>query len=281
MNTTATLNLVPYFLYGTAWKEDKTQRCVENALKAGFRGIDTANQRKHYYEAGVGKALQSTYESGLLQREDVFLQTKFTPRGGQDNRLPYDPQASLGEQVQQSCESSLEHLGTDWLDSFILHGPMTLKGLSSSDWEIWQAMESLYDRGKVRYLGVSNVSLGQLQAFFEGARVKPSFVQSRCFAIKLWDRELREYCQQQGILYQGFSLLTANAEILQKSSNFKAIAQRKDKTPAQIVFRFAWQAGMLPLTGTTDFQHMQQDLQINEFELTEAEVAQIENVAAK
>ncbi len=280
MNTTATLNLVPYFLYGTAWKEDMTQRCVEDALKAGFRGIDTANQRKHYYEAGVGKALQSTYESGLLQREDVFLQTKFTPRGGQDNRLPYDAQASLGEQVQQSCESSLKHLATDWLDSFILHGPMTLKGLSNSDWEIWYAMESLYEQGQVRHLGVSNVNLEQLKAFYEGARVKPSFVQSRCFAINLWDKELREYCQQQGIIYQGFSLLTANAETLQKSSNFKAIAQRKDKTPAQVVFRFAWQAGMLPLTGTTDFQHMQQDLQINEFELTEDEVAQIENVAA-
>ena len=114
---------VPTFIYGTAWKEDDTGRLVRMALDAGFRGIDTANQRRHYHEAGVGEALAEAFAAGVLRREDVFLQTKFTYVGGQDHRLPYDPRAPLATQVEQSFASSLQHLGVDYLDSYVLHGP--------------------------------------------------------------------------------------------------------------------------------------------------------------
>src|SRR6266540_913969 len=101
---------VPDYLYGTAWKEDRTQALTELALRMGFRGIDTANQRRHYFEAGVGHALAAAYRAGVVTRKDVFLQTKFTYRSGQDHRLPYDPGADLSTQVAQSMASSLEHL---------------------------------------------------------------------------------------------------------------------------------------------------------------------------
>ena len=114
---------IPDFLYGTAWKEDRTAALVELALQSGFRGIDTANQRRHYFEAGVGEGLAAAYRAGVVTRSDLFLQTKFTYRDGQDHRLPYDPQADLSTQVAQSMASSLEHLGTDYVDSFVLHGP--------------------------------------------------------------------------------------------------------------------------------------------------------------
>src|ERR1700683_1732448 len=84
---------IPDFLYGTAWKEDRTAALVELALQSGFRGIDTANQRRHYFEAGVGEGLAAAYRAGVVTRSDLFLQTKFTYRDGQDHRLPYDPQA--------------------------------------------------------------------------------------------------------------------------------------------------------------------------------------------
>src|SRR5580765_4963510 len=113
---------VPTFLYGTAWKEESTQRCVKNALEQGFRGIDTANQRRHYHEAGVGAAAAAAIESGVVSRDDLFLQTKFTSRGGQDHRLPYDPAAKPATQVAQSLASSLEHLNTEYVDGFVLHG---------------------------------------------------------------------------------------------------------------------------------------------------------------
>src|ERR1700675_3567710 len=102
---------VPRFLYGTAWKEDETQRLTELALQQGFRGIDTANQRRHYHEAAVGQAIAASIQNGLVVRDDLFLQTKFTFKNGQDHRLPYDPKAPIAVQVEQSFASSLEHLG--------------------------------------------------------------------------------------------------------------------------------------------------------------------------
>src|SRR5215472_3357438 len=104
---------VPRFLYGTAWKEDQTQGLTETALRQGFRGIDTANQRRHYHEAAVGRAIAASVAGGLVARDDLFLQTKFTFRLGQDHRLPYDPDAPIPTQVEQSFARSLAHLGTE------------------------------------------------------------------------------------------------------------------------------------------------------------------------
>src|SRR5215472_15945512 len=112
---------VPDFLYGTAWKEDRTAELTELAIRTGFRGIDTANQRRHYYEAGVGEGLAAAYRTGIVKRADLFLQTKFTHQDGQDHRLPYDPAASLPVQVAQSLASSLEHLNTAYVGSSVLH----------------------------------------------------------------------------------------------------------------------------------------------------------------
>src|SRR5215813_1994240 len=93
---------VPRFLYGTAWKEDQTQRLTELALRQGFRGIDTANQRRHYYEAAVGAGIAAAIEAGIVKRDELFLQTKYTFQPGQDHRLPYDPRAPIATQVEQS-----------------------------------------------------------------------------------------------------------------------------------------------------------------------------------
>ena len=123
----------PHFLYGTAWKEDRTAHLVELALRAGFRAIDTANQRRHYFEAGVGEALAAAYRAGIVTRSDLFLQTKYTYQRGQDHRLPYDPAQPLKVQVAQSLASSLEHLSTDYVDSFVLHGPSSGYGWSEAD----------------------------------------------------------------------------------------------------------------------------------------------------
>src|SRR5579859_5203448 len=201
---------VPRFLYGTAWKEDDTQRLTEVAIAQGFRGIDTANQRRHYHEAGVGQAIAAAIARGVVTREDLFLQTKYTFRGGQDHRLPYDPTAPIAVQVEQSFASSLEHLGTTFIDSYVLHGPMRHVGLTTADWEAWRAMEALHDRGQVRFVGVSNVTLDQLRAFCDGARIGPHFVQNRCYAALAWDDEIRSLCVECSAIYQGFSLLTAN-----------------------------------------------------------------------
>ena len=267
------------FLYGTAWKEDETERLTRLAIQAGFRGIDTANQRRHYFEAGVGAAVAKAIADGVVRREDLFLQTKFTYADGQDHRLPYDPNADVATQVQQSFASSLEHLQTETIDSFVLHGPSRRRGLSGVDIDVWTSMEELHMSGRTRHLGISNVALDQLEELYAFAKVKPAFVQNRCFARLAWDRDIRAFCRANGIVYQGFSLLTANVVEL-RNRLFWSIVDRVEKTPAQVVFRFAVQAGMLPLTGTSNPDHMREDLQALDFELTADEVLTIENIAS-
>jgi diketogulonate reductase-like aldo/keto reductase len=275
------VSVTPDFLYGTAWKEDRTASLVELAIKTGFRGIDTANQRRHYFEAGVGEGLAAVYRAGIVTRSDLFLQTKFTYQAGQDHRLPYDPEADLSTQVAQSMASSLEHLGTDYVDSYVLHGPAYGNGWSEEDSEVWAAMVKERDAGRTRLLGVSNVSLQHLkQMASEGAEA--SFVQNRCFARLGWDRDIRTFCRERNIVYQGFSLLTANVNDLRHPPIAKmitGIAQREGATFAQVVFRYAQLVGMLPLTGTTDADHMRQDLACRNLTLTPEEVQAIESLA--
>lgn len=267
---------VPALLYGTAWKEERTAECVAQALAAGFRGVDTANQRKHYHEAEVGRALLAERERGTLHRDDVFVQTKFTFPTGQDHRLPYEPGAPVAQQVEQSFESSLSHLGVDVLDSYLLHTPAQPRGLSAADFEAWGAMEALHDAGRARFLGVSNFAADQLTTLLRRARVRPTFVQNRCYATLGWDAGVRAVCDREGVTYQGFSLLTANPRIV-FGPQVREVALHHGRTPAQVVLRFALQLGMIALTGTTSPQHMADDLAVPEFELTPAEMNAIEH----
>ena len=260
------------FIYGTAWKEEATEMLVREALAAGFRAIDTANQRKHYHEAGVGAAIRD------WPRDELFLQTKFTYVDGQDHRLPYDPSAAYPTQVRQSFASSLEHLGVEWVDSYVLHGPRTRSGLSAADREVWRTMEELQRPGLARAIGASNVSAEQVRLLFEFAEVKPAFVQNRCYAQLGWDRDVREACRERGIAYQGFSLLTANVREL-RSETMRRIAARHETGVAAIVFRFAVQIGIIPLTGTTDPQHMRDDLAALDLELSDEEMTEIEAIS--
>ncbi len=271
---------VPPFLYGTAWKEDRTADLTETAIRQGFRGIDTANQRKHYHEAAVGEGIAAAVNAGIVKRKDLFLQTKFTFQGGQDHRLPYDPSASIAEQVEQSFTSSLSHLNTAYLDSYVLHGPSVRTGLADADMQAWRAMESLHERGLVRLLGISNVSLAQLELLCTQARIPPRFVQNRCYARTAWDRDIRCFCAPHGITYQGFSLLTANQSVV-ASAAVTAISRHHNRTPAQIIFRFAIDVGMIPLTGTTNASHMLADIAVLDFELTKQEIDTIESMATK
>jgi diketogulonate reductase-like aldo/keto reductase len=268
----------PAFLYGTAWKEDRTASLTELALHAGFRGIDTANQRRHYFEAGVGEGLAAAYRAGIATRSDLFLQTKYTYQRGQDLRLPYDPRAPLGMQVAQSLASSLEHLGTDYVDSFVLHGPASGYGWGEADSEVWEAMRQQRDAGHTRLLGVSNVSLKHLEEMEASQTEMPTFVQNRCFARLGWDRDVRAFCKARNVIYQGFSLLTANQEVLQHPP-FIELASKLNATPAQIAFAFARAIGMLPLTGTSSAEHMRQDLESLDLPIPAEAVRAIESMA--
>ena len=267
----------PDFLYGTAWKEDRTPALVELALRAGFRAIDTANQRRHYFEEGVGKGLAAAYRARIVTRHDLFLQTKFTYQRGQDHRLPYDPAATLGVQVAQSMASSLEHLGTDHVNSYVLHGPASNYDWIDADAEVWEAMRRERDSGRTRLLGVSNVSLDHLEQMVTSGAELPAYVQNRCYARLGWDRDVRLFCRERNIIYQGFSLLTANQEVVHHPLIARTAAS-KGTTPAQIVFSFARAIGILPLTGTSSAEHMKQDLSSRDLTLPSEVVQAIESI---
>lgn len=256
---------VPRIIYGTAWKKDRTAGLVEQAIALGFRGIDTACQPKHYDEAGVGAGLAAALRGGL-RRQDIYLQSKFTPLPGHDpQRIPYDPSAPLARQVAQSFERSRANLGTDTLDCLVLHSPL---GNPADLREVWRAMEAIFDDGGARQLGISNCyDPAVLRHLCESSRVRPAVVQNRFHAATGFDRPIREYCRERGMIYQSFWTLTANPEILAHGTVMVLKAKYR-RTAPQIFFRYLSQIGIVPLTGTTSAAHMREDLDISSFQLT-------------
>lgn len=260
VRTSAGLSM-PRMIYGTAWKKEATAANVEQAVAAGFAGVDTACQPKHYREDLVGAALARLQQERGVPREAIFLQTKFTSLDGQDRAqpLPYEPAAPLQEQVRQSFARSLQNLRTSYVDSLVLHSPMRSHAESM---QVWRAFEELVDSGQVRQLGVSNIyELTALQRLHAEARVKPAVVQNRFYAKSGWDRGIRAFCAEAGITYQSFWTLTANPEAL-ASSAVRAAAASRGCAAEQVWYRFVIQLGIVPLNGTTSAAHAQADLAV-------------------
>jgi diketogulonate reductase-like aldo/keto reductase len=258
----------PRIIYGTAWKKEQTEALVIKAIRLGFRAIDTACQPKHYDEAGVGRGVAACLNESLT-RADLYLQTKFTPISGQDPyRTPYDPHASLAAQVSQSFETSLSNLATSYLDCWVLHSPLADARQTA---EAWRTMEAIVDARGAMQLGISNCySLDYLERLHRSARVKPAVVQNRFYADTGYDRGIRAFCKDHGIVYQSFWTLTANPHVLAHDA-VTALATKYGRTPAQVLFRYLTQEHVVPLTGTTSARHMREDLEIFEFELLEDE----------
>ncbi|MGE0384663.1 MAG: aldo/keto reductase family protein [Gammaproteobacteria bacterium] len=259
---------MPAILYGTAWKQARTATLVTQAIGAGFRGIDAACQPRHYDEPGVGAAIAASLGSGL-SRADLFVQTKYTPPGGQDpQRTPYDRHAGVEAQVAQSVAASLANLRCETLDCLLLHSPLPTAQLTL---RAWRALEAAHAAGQARLLGISNCyDVAGLQALWGEAAVKPVVVQNRFHAATGYDRAIRALCRERGMVYQSFWTLTANADLLAHPS-VAGSARRRGRTPAQILFRYLTQSGVVPLTGTTSPEHMREDLEIFRFELEAAE----------
>jgi diketogulonate reductase-like aldo/keto reductase len=256
---------VPRIIYGTAWKKAATEHLVSLAIQKGFRGIDTACQPKHYDEAGVGAGVAAGLKQGLT-RADLYLQTKFTSLSGQDpKRIPYDPEASLADQITQSVAASLKNLQTDYLDCVLLHSPMPTMTQTQS---AWRTLETFVDTGQVRQLGISNCyNRVDLERLYETARIKPAIIQNRFYPETNYDRDIRAFCDQSQIIYQSFWTLSANPHVLAHKT-ITALASVHHRTPAQILFRYLTQIGVVPLTGTQSETHMRDDLAIFDFELT-------------
>jgi diketogulonate reductase-like aldo/keto reductase len=263
---------MPKMIYGTAWKKERTSELVAMAIKAGFRGIDTACQPKHYEEPLVGQAIQAALAQEV-EREALFIQTKFTPIGGQDpTRIPYDPNQSIAGQIMQSFDVSRRNLQIEVIDSYLLHSPLyPYEELMRA----WQTMEQLVAQGGVRQLGISNVyDLAWLEHLYNDATIKPAVVQNRFYRDSGYDTALRSWCQERGVVYQSFWSLSANPHLL-GSSIVMAMAQKYAVQPPQILYAFLSQQGIIPLNGTTSELHMHEDLAALGLQFMPEEIAAI------
>ncbi|KAI9203808.1 NADP-dependent oxidoreductase domain-containing protein [Polychytrium aggregatum] len=249
---------IPGIIYGTAWKKELTQGLVLKALQAGYSAIDTACQPRHYREDLVSEAIKTAATTLGIQRKDIFLQTKFTPPGGQDpDTTPYDRNAPLEEQVRQSVDLSLARF--QYLDSLVLHSPLRTH---EATMRVWRVFEEYHQQGVVRMLGISNIySLKDLRQLWTDASVKPRVVQNRFHESTQHDREIRRFCREYNIVYQSFWTLTGNPEAV-RSEPVRRIAAQRNATPEQVFLKFVIQLGITPLTGTSSETHMRQDLQV-------------------
>ncbi|RAH54182.1 aldo-keto reductase [Aspergillus piperis CBS 112811] len=258
--------IIPTLIYGTAWKKDQTADLVHQALGAGFRAVDTAAQPKHYREDLVGEGIRRALQDGYVRREDLHVQTKFTSVNGQSpDNMPYDPKASVTDQVHASIKSSLHNLrpsGTAdsvndaYIDMLILHSPLPTM---SQTLEAWSAVES-YVPHQIRSLGISNTTLSILKELFGQARVKPAVVQNRFYADTQYDVPLRAFCRENQIIYQSFWTLSANPDLI-RSDAVQLLAHEADISPAAALYCLVLGLGHTTvLDGTTKRHHMEEDL---------------------
>ena len=266
---------IPNMIYGTAWKKENTSELVYEALMHGFKGVDTACQPKHYREDLVGIGLEKAYANGI-RREDIFLQTKFTPIDGQDiSNMPYLKSDEIEVQIEKSFQTSKRNLKTDFINSYVLHSPV-YPGAKLQ--KVWQKMEEFYDKKEVGQLGNSNCyDLDVLIYLYTNARIKPSIVQNRFYAQSGYDKEIRAFCKKNAITYESFWSLTANPNIL-SNEVLENLAKKYERSSAEIFYRFLNHINIVPLNGTTSKKHMIADLKISEFELLFEEITQISNL---
>ena len=270
---------MPRMIYGTAWKKDNTSALVVQAVRAGFRGVDTACQPKHYKEEGVGAALATLLGSGAggVAREDLFIQTKVNRHRAAELA---GADATIAQQVARSVEVSLANLGLQYVDSLVLHSPYKKH---KDTMKCWRAMEEAVRAGKARQLGISNVkSLEQLQRVHAEATIKPVVVQQRFYVKTCFEREMRAWCATAGVAFQSFWTLTANSKRGKPNRDavlspiVAKLAAKYRVTPQVLFYRFVMGQGICPLNGTSSAAHMAEDLCARTVPLTAEDAATID-----
>jgi alcohol dehydrogenase (NADP+) len=227
-----------------------TISATRDALEAGFRHFDCAERYRN--EREVGEALQAGLASGRIQREDIFVTTKLW----NSNHRP--------ERVEPAFEASLERLGLNYLDLYLIHTPFAFQPGDEQDprdqngnviyddgvtlLDTWKAMESLVDHGRCRAIGLSDIELNELLPIYESARIKPAVVQVESHPY-LPETELLEFCKEKGVVLLAFAPLGHGMKPgLLEDPVISAIAAQVERTPAQVLLAWAVQRGTALLT---------------------------------
>jgi diketogulonate reductase-like aldo/keto reductase len=238
-------NEIPLLGLGV-WQVPNGPECVNAvrwALELGYRHIDTA--QAYGNEVSVGQALR---ESGLA-REEVFLTTKFYPRRN-------DPAVEI--------EGSLRRLGVDQVDLYIIHWPA-----GGPTWA-WPGMERARELGHARSIGISNFSAAEVDAVMAGASVTPAVNQVQFSPFK-YRRALLEHCEAHGIVLEAYSPLGTGRHL--RDETVRELAQRIERTPAQVLLRWALQLGLPVIPKSTHRERIDENGQIFDFTLSDEDMA--------
>ena len=242
-----------------------TKQAITTALEVGFRHFDCAERYRN--EQAVGDAMQGMFRAGKIRREDVFVTTKLW----NNNHRP--------ERVRPAFEASRQRLQVDYVDCYLIHTPFSFQPGNEQDprddhgqviydpgvtlVETWRALERLVDEGRCKSIGLSDVSLPQVQDIVDAARIKPAVVEVESHPyLPQWD--LLDFCHQHGIVLLAFAALGHGMEPkLLDDPVINTIAQRVHKTPAQVVLAWAVQRGTALLTTSTTPRRIQENFDVS------------------
>jgi diketogulonate reductase-like aldo/keto reductase len=241
------------------------KQAVKAALEVGFRHIDGAEVYRT--EDAAGEAMQEAFGAGTVKREELFVTTKLW----NNNHRP--------DRVKLAFEASLRRLQLDYLDCYLIHTPFAFQAgdehypMNERDEpiydagvtlvETWQAMESLVDEGRCRAIGLSDITLAKLKEIVAVARITPAVVQVECHPY-LPEWELLDFCKQHGIVLLAYAPLGHGmVPRITDDPVIKAIAERVEKTPAQVALAWAVQRGTALLTTSTSPDHIRENFDLS------------------
>ncbi|MCJ1383893.1 hypothetical protein MMC17_007007 [Xylographa soralifera] len=265
---------IPRFVYGTAFKGDRSTLLVEQALRIGYVGIDTASVTKNYQEKLVADGVRNVLAEQKLEREDLYVQTKFTPwvEGKDPAYFPYDTKADVRTQIHTSISSSFKNfdmttidgaLRPVYIDNMTLHDPFPRM---QDTLAAWRVLETCVPH-QINTLGISNVDLATLKQIYDAVKVKPAVVQNRFAPETGYDIPVRKFCEEHGIVYQPWGVLWGNSKLLE-SDTITAVAKELDVSKQLALYLCVLSLGKVSmLNGTTNEETMKTDLEaLNKFD---------------
>ncbi|MGE7916146.1 aldo/keto reductase [Lysinibacillus xylanilyticus] len=254
LNNGLEMPLVGYGVFRVPEGDDLAE-AVKTAIAKGYRSVDTAQVYRN--EESVGRGIRAAIDEGLVTREELFITSKVWNDG-----LSY-------EETLAAYDSSLEKLGLDYLDLYLVHWP----GIDTNYVDVYKALEKIYKDGRVRSIGVSNFHVHHLENLLKETSVIPVINQIE-FHPHLIQEEVRAYCKEKGIQVEAWSPLM-NGSLLEEAL-IQQLASKYGKTPAQIVLRYDVQHGIVTIPKTMTPTRMTENLAVFDFALTEEEMAQLD-----
>lgn len=254
LNNGLRMPLVGYGVFRVPEGEDLAE-AVKTAIAKGYRSIDTAQVYRN--EESVGRGIRAAIEEGLVTREELFITSKVWNDG-----LSY-------EETLAAYDSSLEKIGLDYLDLYLVHWP----GIDTNYVDVYKALEKIYQDGRVRSIGVSNFHVHHLEKLLKETTVIPVINQIE-FHPHLTQEEVRAYCTDKDIQVEAWSPLMNGA--LLEEALIQELASKYGKTPAQIVLRYDVQHNVVTIPKTMTATRMVENLDVFDFTLTDGEMAQLD-----